>query len=90
MYLKVPKDAGGLGLPNFLWYCWAADIVKVIHWTYTYENKQGPDWVHGGNYYPTLYQHSHHYYHTTVVHSSQTRLSKPHLGYGYSLGDSLI
>ncbi len=45
MYLEVPKDAGGLGLPNFLWYYWAADIVKLIHWIYTYENKQGPDWV---------------------------------------------
>lgn len=55
MYLKVPKDASGLGLPNFLWYCWAADIVKVIHWTYTY--KQGPDWVHMellSNSLPTL------------------------------------
>ena len=46
MYLEAPKDAGGLGLPNFLWYYWAANIVKYIHWTYTYENKQGPDWVH--------------------------------------------
>ena len=46
MYLEVPKDAGGLGLPNFLWYYWAANIVKLCNWIYTYENKQGPDWVH--------------------------------------------
>ena len=45
-YLEVPRESGGLGLPNFLWYYWAANIVKCLHWRQTYEYEQGPDWVH--------------------------------------------
>ncbi len=43
IYLEVPKEAGGLGLPNFICYYWATNIVKHLHWTLTYENKQGTD-----------------------------------------------
>ena len=46
MYLEVPREAGGLGLPNFLWYYWAANIVKCIHWRFTYDFDEGPDWVY--------------------------------------------
>ena len=46
VYLEVPREAGGLGLPNFLWYYWSANIIKCIHWRYTYDYEEGPDWVH--------------------------------------------
>lgn len=45
VYLEVPKEAGGLGLPNFMFYYWAANIVKLLHWAFTYENNQGTDWM---------------------------------------------
>ena len=45
MYLEVPKEAGGLGLPNFIFYYWAANVVKLLHWIFTYENQQGIDWA---------------------------------------------
>ena len=72
MYLEVPKDAGGLGLTNFLWYYWAANIVKLIYWIYTYEDKQGPDWVHVellSNPLPTLT--------SLLPHSGSTQFTNP-------------
>lgn len=84
MYLEVPKDAGGLGLPNFLWYYWRANIVRFIHWIYTYENKKGPGRVHMElrSNLTSLLPHN-------CNAQSQTQLSEPELGYGHSSGETL-
>lgn len=36
-FLQQHNKKGGLGLPNFRHYYWAADIVKVVHWFYNSE-----------------------------------------------------
>lgn len=43
--LEMPKRSGGLGLPNFLFYYWAANISKLNYWISRHENKVGPMWV---------------------------------------------
>lgn len=45
IYLEVPKEAGGLGLPNFLPYYWEANIAKILHWKYECDNGEGGVWV---------------------------------------------
>lgn len=72
----MKKDAGGLGLLNCLWYYWAANLVAFTHKRVSkvQTGSTGKD--------PTLDQHSRHGDHTIVIHSSQTRLLEPHLGYG--------
>ena len=44
-YLEMPKEAGGLGLPHFLFYYWSANISKLNYWISTHENKEGPAWA---------------------------------------------
>ena len=42
--LERVKSDGGLGLPNFLFYYWAANIVKLTHWITMFADKEGPVW----------------------------------------------
>ena len=41
--LQKPKQLGGLALPNFLLYYWAANIRAILHWCRT--NSQSPAWL---------------------------------------------
>lgn len=41
--LQKPKNLGGLALPNFLLYYWAANIRTLLHWCHT--NSQSPPWL---------------------------------------------
>lgn len=43
--LEMTKSTGGLGLPNFLFYFWAANISKLKYWISMHENKRGPMWA---------------------------------------------
>lgn len=45
VFLEVPKSAGGLDLPNFISYYWAANISKLPYWISTWRNDQGPVWA---------------------------------------------
>ena len=42
--LEKRKINGGLALPNFLYYYWAANIHKVIVWYNTFLEGEGPNW----------------------------------------------
>ena len=33
VYLQRPKAMGGMALPNFLYYYWACNIQKLLHWS---------------------------------------------------------
>ena len=41
--VQKPKQLGGLALPNFLLYYWAANIRTILHWCST--NSQSPSWL---------------------------------------------
>ena len=41
--LQRPRSAGGLALPNFLFYYWASNIKAMLYWTERNENS--PSWV---------------------------------------------
>lgn len=41
--LQRPKDLGGLALPNFLFYYWAANIRSMLHWCFI--SNQPPLWL---------------------------------------------
>lgn len=43
--LEKAKSDGGLGLPNFLFYYWAANIVKMTYWITMFADKEGPVWT---------------------------------------------
>lgn len=43
--LERVKSEGGLGLPNFLFYYWAANIAKLTYWITTFADKEGPIWA---------------------------------------------
>lgn len=43
--LERDRGSGGLGLPNFLYYYWAANIHKLTIWFNTCANGRGPSWV---------------------------------------------
>lgn len=43
IYLERPKSEGGLGLPNFLHYNWAANIPKLTYWVFS--DIDGPVWA---------------------------------------------
>ena len=43
-FLEKSKSEGGLALPNFLHYYWAANIHKVVFWMSTFREGDGPDW----------------------------------------------
>lgn len=43
IYLERPKSEGGLGLPNFLHYNWAANISKLTYWVFS--DIDGPVWA---------------------------------------------
>ena len=43
--LQLPKSTGGLALPNFVYYYWAANIHKLLYWTDKHTTDQ-PAWVH--------------------------------------------
>lgn len=43
--LERAKSDGGLGLPNFLFYYWAANIVKMTYWITMFADKEGPVWT---------------------------------------------
>ena len=43
--LELPRALGGLGLPNFMFYYWAANIKKVSYWNAVFENSCGPIWA---------------------------------------------
>lgn len=40
--LYLPCDRGGLKCPNFLWYCWAAQLHSL---TFYFSEKVNPHWV---------------------------------------------
>ena len=42
--LERVKSDGGLGLPNFLFYYWAANV-KLTYWITTFADKEGPVWA---------------------------------------------
>ena len=42
--LEKSKSDGGLALPNFLHYYWAANIHKVTFWMSSFRDGVGPDW----------------------------------------------
>lgn len=44
-HLEKQKEAGGLELPNFLQYYWAANIYKLIYWVSVSYKEGGPAWV---------------------------------------------
>lgn len=44
-HLEKQKEAGGLALPNFLQYYWAANIYKLMHWVSASYEGGGPVWV---------------------------------------------
>ena len=44
--LQRPKSSGGMALPNFLFYYWACNIQKLIHWVEDIPIGKKPDWVH--------------------------------------------
>jgi len=44
-HLEKQKEAGGLALPNFLQYYWAANIYKLIYWVSASYEGDGPVWV---------------------------------------------
>ena len=43
--LEMPKSAGGLALPNFILYYWAANLSKLPYWITSFRTGQGPTWV---------------------------------------------
>ena len=45
--LYLPYDRGGLQVPNFLWYYWAAQIKAIMHW---FSNEPKNSWVEIENY----------------------------------------
>lgn len=45
VHLQKPKDAGGLALPNFRFYYWAANIRCVVFWFHFYNHTDCPAWV---------------------------------------------
>lgn len=44
-HLQRPKCSGGLALPNFLFYYWACNISKIIHWLEDKPMMEKEDWV---------------------------------------------
>uniref|UniRef100_A0AAY4CMV8 Reverse transcriptase zinc-binding domain-containing protein n=1 Tax=Denticeps clupeoides TaxID=299321 RepID=A0AAY4CMV8_9TELE len=45
IFLEMPKAAGGMGLPNFMYYYWAANISKLIYWIFAWRDNPGPAWA---------------------------------------------
>ena len=45
-FLEKSKSDGGLALPNFLHYYWAANVHKVAFWMSSFRDGVGPDWCH--------------------------------------------
>ena len=43
--LEMPKTEGGMGLPNFLFYYWAANVSKLTYWLSRHETGRGPHWT---------------------------------------------
>lgn len=43
--LEMPRSMGGLGLPNFTFYYWSANVAKLIYWISAFEHKRGPSWA---------------------------------------------
>lgn len=43
--LEMPKLAGGLALPNFMVYYWAANLSKLPHWITAFRTGQNATWV---------------------------------------------
>ena len=44
--LQRPKSSGGMALPNFLYYYWACNIQKLIHWVEDIPIGKKADWGH--------------------------------------------
>lgn len=42
--LEKSKSEGGLALPNFIHYYWAANIQKVAFWASSFPDGEGPNW----------------------------------------------
>lgn len=45
VHLKKTKAAGGLALPNFRFYHWAANLSCLAFWSFFYSQPDCPDWV---------------------------------------------
>lgn len=43
-YLQRPKVFGGMALPNFQLYYWAANIRPILHWLYEDPGADAPSW----------------------------------------------
>ena len=43
--LQRPKDNAGLALPNFIYYYWACNMQKILHWTLDDLSNQSEAWV---------------------------------------------
>lgn len=43
--MERTKSNGGWGLPNFIFYYWAANIVKLTYWITMFADKEGPVWA---------------------------------------------
>lgn len=43
--LEMPKSVGGLALPNFILYYWAANTSKLSYWITSFSTGQSPTWV---------------------------------------------
>lgn len=44
-FLQRPKDKGGMALPNFKFYYWAANIRCMLYWWHYHLNRNCPSWV---------------------------------------------
>lgn len=44
-HLEKQKEAGGLALPNFIQYYWAANIYKLSYWVSAFYEGDGPVWI---------------------------------------------
>lgn len=44
-FLQRPRLVGGMALPHFQFYYWAANLRALAYWLQTYTNGEAPDWV---------------------------------------------
>ncbi len=44
-FLQRAKHDGGMALPNFRFYYWAANLYCMSHWTYYHLHQESPTWV---------------------------------------------
>lgn len=45
IFLQQQKEEGGFGLPNVIFYYWAANVHKIAYWISVPEDQSGLEWV---------------------------------------------